>query len=189
MARPKTRNVLLEAGTQVFVERGFNGCSVQDITAAAGVPKGSFYNHFQSKESLATEILEAYAKGSTDRSILLDRRRPALSRLKKHFAVLNQHFAKCNDGCLVGKFMAEISADTPQIREELLRVLRLWGAEIASAIADGQAQGTIRKDLKADDLAAFLIDAYEGAILRTRVERVPRALQTFTKVVFSSIVG
>jgi TetR/AcrR family transcriptional repressor of nem operon len=188
LARHSVRNLILEAGTQLFTERGFSACSVQDITDAAGVPKGSFYNHFESKEVLAAEIVTAYGKGSTDRSILSNPDIPALSRLKKHFTNLNAYFSQCNDGCLVGRFMAEVSDDTPEIRKRLLLVLNLWGEQIASTIADGQEDGSIRKDLKAKELAAFLIDAYEGAILRTRVEHDPKALKSFFRVVFSSIV-
>ncbi len=188
MARHSVRNVIQEAGTKLFTERGFNASSVKDITEAGGVPKGSFYNHFRSKEALAAEIVTAYGNGTTDRSILTNPDIPALTRLKKHFAALNEYFSRCNEGCLVGKFMAEVSDDTPQLRENLLSVLGLWGKQLSSAIADGQKQGSIRKDLKAGELAAFLIDAYEGAILRTRVEKNPRALRSFSKVVFSSIV-
>jgi TetR/AcrR family transcriptional regulator, transcriptional repressor for nem operon len=187
LARRNTRHAILGAGTKLFNERGFNGCSVQDITDSAGVPKGSFYNHFKSKEILATEILVEYGNGSTDRGILTNPDEPALTRLKKHFAALNEYFSRCTDGCLVGKFMAEVSGDTPQIHQALKSVLGLWGEQIASAIAEGQKQGSIRKDLKADELAAFLIDAYEGAILRTRVEKSPRALRSFVKIVFKSI--
>ena len=189
MARPNTRNAILDSGMKLFIERGFNACSVQDITDAAGVPKGSFYNHFKSKEALAAQILTEYGKGTTDRSILTNAELPALTRLKRHFAALNEYFSRCNDGCLVGKFMAEVSEDTPQIRASLQGVLSVWGKEISAAIADGQAEGSIRKDLKADDLAAFLIDSYEGAILRTRVEKSPRALKSFLKVVFSTITA
>src|SRR5580698_11556667 len=57
LARRSTRNVVLNAGSKLFIERGFSACSVQDITDAAGVPKGSFYNHFKSKEALAAEVL------------------------------------------------------------------------------------------------------------------------------------
>jgi len=188
LARHSTRTVIEEAGTKLFTERGFGASSVRDITETAGVPKGSFYNHFKSKEALAAEIVTAYGKGTIDRSVLTDPKIPALTRLKKHFAALNEYFTRCNEGCLVGKFMAEVSDDTPQLRESLLSVLDLWGEQISSAIADGQKQGSIRKDLKADELAAFLIDAYEGAIFRTRVEKNPRALKSFSKVVFSSIV-
>ena len=188
MARHSARKAIQDAGTKLFTERGFNASSVQDITEAAGVPKGSFYNHFRSKEALAADIVTAYGDGTTDRGVLTNPNVPALTRLKKHFAALNEYFSRCNEGCLVGKFMAEVSDDTPQLRENLLGVLGLWGEQISSAIADGQKQGSIRRDLKPGDLAAFLIDAYEGAILRTRVEQNPRALKSFSKVVFSSIV-
>ncbi|AXQ29597.1 TetR family transcriptional regulator [Solimonas sp. K1W22B-7] len=174
---------------KLFTERGYNGCSVQDITQAAGIPKGSFYNHFKSKEALAADLVTEYGKGSTDRSILSDSKVPGLTRLKKHFAALNEYFSRCNDGCLVGKFMAEVSDDTPLIRASLSGVLDTWGRQISSAIADGQKQGAIRGDLKADDLAAFLVDSYEGAILRARVEQNPRALKTFVKIVFMSILA
>jgi TetR/AcrR family transcriptional repressor of nem operon len=179
--------VIHEAGTKLFTERGFTASSVQDITDAAGAPKGSFYNHFKSKEALAAEIVTEYGKGTTDRSILANPSIPALTRLKKHFAALNEYFSQCNDGCLVGRFMAEVSDDTPQIRKSLLEVLSLWREQISSAIADGQNRVPF-KDIKAEELASFLIDAYEGAILRTRVEKNPRALKSFSKVVFSSIV-
>jgi TetR/AcrR family transcriptional repressor of nem operon len=186
LARRNTRHAIVESGTKLFIERGFNACSVQDITQGAGVPKGSFYNHFKTKEALATEILIEYGKGATDRSILTNPDMPALTRLKKHFAALNAYFSRCNDGCLVGKFMAEVSGDTPKIRQGLKSVLDLWGEQISSAISDGQKQGTIRKDLDADELAAFLIDAYEGTILRMRVEKSPRALKSFVNIVFES---
>jgi len=188
VARLNTPNAVRAAGTKLFTERGFNGCSVQDITEAAGVPKGSFYNHFKSKEALAAEIITEYGKGSTDRSILTNADIPALARLKKHFTNLNVYFSQCNDGCLVGKFMAEVSEDMQQVRERLLAVLNQWGEQIASAIADGQRDGTIRTDLKAGELATFLVDAYEGALLRSRVEKSPKAMKTFMKVVFASIV-
>jgi TetR/AcrR family transcriptional repressor of nem operon len=67
-------------------------------------------------------------------------------------------------------------------------VLNVWGKQLSSAIAEGQRQGSIRKDLDADELAAFLIDAYEGAILRTRLEEKANALKYFTKIVFASIL-
>ena len=168
--------------------QGFSACSVEDITKAARVPKGSFYNHFKSKQSLAAEIVTEYGKGVTERSVLADPAIAPLRRLKRHFAALNEHFSCCQDGCLVGKFMAEVSVDTPQIRESLRRVLKVWEEELASALSDGQRQGSIRKDLPASDLAAFLIDSYEGAILRTRLEKKPRALTAFMTVVFSSII-
>ena len=172
-----------------FIARGFSACSVENITKAARVPKGSFYNHFKSKEALAAEIVSEYGKGTTDRSILTNSAIAPLTRLKKHFAALNAYFSTCKDGCLVGKFMAEVSVDTPRIRDSLRRLLQLWEEQLSCALAEGQREGSIRKDLPAADLAAFLIDSYEGAILRTRLEKRPRALESFMKIVFASIVS
>src|SRR5579862_3315617 len=125
-----------------FIERGFNACSVEDITKTARVPKGSFYNHFKSKQSLAAEIVTEYGKSTTDRSVLTDSAIAPLIRLNRHFAALNAYFSSCKDGCLVGKFMAEVSADTPQIRESLRQVLNLWEQQLSAALADGQRQGS-----------------------------------------------
>lgn len=60
MAKPNVRERLLDAGVEAFHRRGFNGCGVQEITEAAGVPKGSFYNHFASKEALGAAVLDRY---------------------------------------------------------------------------------------------------------------------------------
>jgi TetR/AcrR family transcriptional repressor of nem operon len=188
VVRPSVRSMIHDAAMKVFTERGFYGSSVQDITDTAGVPKGSFYNHFKSKEALAAEILTAYGEGTTDRGILIDTDVPPRVRLEKHFAALNAYFSVCTDGCLIGKFMAEVSGETPEIRVRLVEVLDRWGEQLSSAIADGQRDGSIRKDLKPDELAAFLIDSYEGAILRTRVEENPRALRSFSEIVFSTIL-
>jgi TetR/AcrR family transcriptional regulator, transcriptional repressor for nem operon len=53
MSRPNTREEIVQAALKCLVEKGFNAVGVQDITEAAGVPKGSFYNHFESKEGSA----------------------------------------------------------------------------------------------------------------------------------------
>ncbi len=49
MARHSVKEQIVEAGLKTFHEKGFNGCGVQEITSNAGVPKGTFYNHFESK--------------------------------------------------------------------------------------------------------------------------------------------
>jgi TetR/AcrR family transcriptional repressor of nem operon len=57
MAKPNLREEILTAGLATLHGRGFNATSVQDITEAAGVPKGSFYNHFASKEDLGAAVV------------------------------------------------------------------------------------------------------------------------------------
>src|SRR5580692_686039 len=64
MARPSLREKLASSAVDTLHTLGFKGCSIQDITEAAGVPKGSFFNHFENKEDLAIDALRRYLEGT-----------------------------------------------------------------------------------------------------------------------------
>ena len=89
-ANPETRSRLLEKGGDLVSSRGFNATGVQEITAAAGVPKGSFYNYFDSKEAFAVELLSEYWDSVVELygPILTDNRISPLSRITRYFAGL-----------------------------------------------------------------------------------------------------
>ena len=53
----RTRNALLAAGRRLFAERAIDAVAIDDIVAAAGVAKGTFYNHFDDKDALLTAIV------------------------------------------------------------------------------------------------------------------------------------
>jgi TetR/AcrR family transcriptional repressor of nem operon len=190
MARPSTREQIVQAGLKCLVERGFNAVGVADITAAAGVPKGSFYNHFESKEALGAEIVERYGADKARREILADRTTPPLVRLRRHFERLNAMYADANfeRGCILGGFSAELATQSETIRDTLQRLYARWTKDIETAIADAQEQGKVSSKTKASDTAAFLLDAYEGALLRARVERSSRPFDRFMKFAFTQIL-
>jgi TetR/AcrR family transcriptional repressor of nem operon len=190
MARPNVRQKIVDAGLRMLVEKGFNGCGVQDITAAAGVPKGSFYNHFESKEALGAEVVECYGRNNPRRAALTDTSAPALQRLRSHFERLNQAYtdARFGRGCLLGNFSAELADQSQLIRERLADLYLSWSMDIATVVAEAQADGSISNRAPAADLAAFLLDAYEGALLRARVEKSGRAFDRFMTVAFTQIL-
>ena len=148
MTRPNTREQIVQAGLKCLVERGFNGVGVQDITTTAGVPKGSFYNHFESKEALGAEIVERYGADSRRREILTDRSVPPLERLRRHYERLNRIFVDANfqRGCILGNFSAELSSQSELIRDALRKLYARWTADVEAAIAEAQEQGAIGKD-------------------------------------------
>ena len=96
--------------------------------------------------------------------------------------------AKFERGCLLGNFSAELSNQSAAIREALRKVYGRWTADIAVAIADAQADGTIASKTPAGELAAYLLDAYEGALLRSRVERSREAFDRFVEFAFTRIL-
>jgi TetR/AcrR family transcriptional regulator, transcriptional repressor for nem operon len=190
MARPNLREKIVEAGLKVLVEKGYNGSGVQDITAAAGVPKGSFYNHFESKEALGAEVVERYGRDNPRRAALAEKSLPPVQRLRAHFERLNEAYtsARFGRGCLLGNLSAELADQSQLIRERLAALYLAWSTDIATVIAEAQAEGAISTRTPAADLAAFLLDAYEGALLRVRVEKSGRAFDRFMTVAFTQIL-
>jgi len=191
MGRPSVRHLVVDAGLDVFLRAGFNASSVQDITDEAGVPKGSFYNHFDSKEALGAEIVDLYAEGGEGRAALKDTKLPPLHRLRRHFEGLNAVYIESgfSRGCLLGNFSAEVSGQSDVIRKRLAGLYLRWSKEIEEAIALAQVAGEVSGRFKPGDLAAFLLDAYEGAILRARVDKSAKPFERFIQITFKGILS
>lgn len=192
MSKPNVREQLLVAGLETLHARGFNATGVQDIVDAAGVPKGSFYNHFASKDALGAEVVQLYAaKAEARLRLLQDSSMPPLVRLRTYFEALNQLGVASGyaHGCLLGNFSTELSAQSPAIRDCLRKVFTDWTAAVAVVIAEAQGAGDVPKIIAAAPLAGFLIDAWEGAVMRSKVERSRAPLDAFLTVAFSKILA
>lgn len=182
---PEVRARLLEAGQRVVHEKGFNGCGVQDITDSARVPKGSFYNYFDSKDAFAIDILEQYWQSIIERyaPVLRDGRVSPLARVRKFFHGLSlDHRANGFAlGCLIGNLSLELSAGSEDARRKLVDLMRRWQGVLADCLADAQSCGELGDDVDARELAVILIDGYEGAVMRSKIERSNKALERFEK--------
>jgi TetR/AcrR family transcriptional regulator, transcriptional repressor for nem operon len=190
MPRPNVREQLIEAGLQTLHLHGFNGCGVQDITDAAGVPKGSFYNHFESKEALALEALERFwQNGASRRALLSDTNLDPVERLRRYFRALSEAVVRQNfqRGCLIGNFSSELSAQSREVRDRLAEIYAAWTRSIESCVREAEKAGRVQPRLPAGTIAIFLVNAWEGAVLRSKVERDKSALDQFDRVVFASI--
>jgi TetR/AcrR family transcriptional regulator, transcriptional repressor for nem operon len=190
MPKPNVRNQLLSAGLQALHSKGFNATSVQDITDAAGVPKGSFYNHFASKEDLGAAVVQRYsANGAARRASLSDRSTPPLTRLRRHFEALadSAHYPDAS-GCLLGNFATELSNQSPAIRENVVEAFVVWTEAIAQVLEEAKQAGELCADAEPRSLAAFVIDAWEGAVLRSKVEKNRAPVDAFVSIVFSTLL-
>jgi TetR/AcrR family transcriptional repressor of nem operon len=175
---------------KTVLTKGYNRSGVQEITASAGMPKGSFYSYFKSKEALGAELVEDYGRSCAGRAGLRDRSIPPLVRLRRHFEALSEFYIRQNyeRGCLLGNFSAELSGQSALIRKRLAALLAAWTKDIESAIEDAQEEAAISTSTTASTLAVVLLDSYEGAILRARVEKNRRAFDAFMKIVFTKVL-
>jgi TetR/AcrR family transcriptional repressor of nem operon len=191
MGKPSHREEILKAGLKVMFQTGYQGSSVRDICAAAGVPQGSFTNHFRSKEEFAKEVLDRYfanLKGCV-REALEDRSRGPRERLRRYLDIISGLLAgeQWNRGCLIGDFSLETSSQSSLLRERIEEIFHEWRTPFAACIAEAQSLGEIESTFDATDLAEFLLASWEGAILRMKVERGPGALERFKRIVFQTI--
>lgn len=176
----------------MFLERGYSGSAVQDITAAAEVPKGSFYNHFESKEAFGGQVLQEFFSDlqRTISSTLEDASVPPVRRLQNYFAAIIETLDGQGYlfGCLIGNFSVELSPLSDVVRTELLRIFEQWVKPFQKCIIEGPETGSIRRDLAPDLLADFLIASWQGAILRMKIERNREPLDQFLTVVFEALL-
>src|SRR5262245_17042307 len=176
MARPRrsdgTRLRLLEKGVAMFTERGFHGTGLKDLLDHCEVPKGSFYNYFESKEDFGAaaiahyaasfgEALDASTRGAPDALAGLER---FLRRLMRDFAA-----ARFSGGCLVASLAGELES-SKVCRPALKAAFDSWRDRVTDLLRQGQRQGVVRSDLDAQLLADALTEAWEGAVIRMKIE-------------------
>ncbi|MFJ1758811.1 TetR family transcriptional regulator C-terminal domain-containing protein [Amycolatopsis sp. NPDC088138] len=189
MARASVREQIVDAAYEQFHRLGYNACGVKLITDSAGVPKGSFYNHFESKEALALVVMERY--GATRRvPALADSAVAPLTRLRDHFEFLASDIEKYGyeRGCVFGNFSNEAADHSPAIRDGLVTSFGSWSAAVAGAIREAQADGSVTSQQDPEVLARFLVNAWEGAIVGERAAKDGSSFAAFFTLAFDVVL-
>lgn len=188
MAEATARRAWLVAAAAEFQEHGYNATGIAAIAARAGALKGSFYNHFASKEALAIEVIAGYA--SDARLELLTGPGPAAGRVRAHFAHLREELRRRGDGlgCLLGNFGAEAAVDNPGIRQVVEACFNGWVEALAAALDEARADGQPQSPLDGRDAAQLLIDAWEGALLRAKVLGDPAPVEAFMSFALDQVL-
>ncbi|UGT56684.1 TetR/AcrR family transcriptional regulator [Nocardia asteroides] len=183
MARPRrsddTRALLIEEGAIGLLANGYHGTGIKQVLDKVGVPKGSFYNYFDSKESFARAVIEHHSlcvqralaeafAGAPD----------ALTGLRRFFAALTEDFvaADYTGGCLIGNLGGELEG-SDLLRTALSSAWARWRDGVAGALRTAQAEGTVRADIDPVELADLLLESWEGAVIRMKIDRTVEPLE------------
>lgn len=179
----ETREMLLRAGLEALTEKGFAATGIDEVLRRVGVPKGSFYHYFESKEAFGSELIERYGayfarkleRHFTDESLA------PLERLRAFVAEAQAGMARheYQRGCLIGNLGQEMGALPESFRAQLNGVFSDWQSRVARCLSEAQAAGEISGLVDCDQLAAFFWIGWEGAVLRSKLERSPEALKIF----------
>jgi TetR/AcrR family transcriptional repressor of nem operon len=192
MPKPSNRDKLLTEGLRVVHERGFAGASVRDIVAAAGVPQGSFTNHFTSKEAFGLEIINLYFSESCS-MLESTLRNEALTPLARLRAYVDANTSRLNttgmrNGCLFGNFIAEASEHSDAIRQRIVVILAELERAIADCLRAAVQAGELLPDFECARIAAFTLAALQGATLLAKAQRSPQPVEGFKYTLFAQIL-
>jgi TetR/AcrR family transcriptional regulator, transcriptional repressor for nem operon len=169
-----TRKRIIEEAAPLFNQRGYEGCSIQDIMDATGLEKGGIYRHFESKEELAAEAFDfAWATTSGSRRRHLDSIPNHVDRLKQHIVNFVTR-AGFPGGCPLLNTAVDSengsAGENPVLRQRVREALQGWQRMLGEIVEDGKRAGTIREDVDACKLANLIIGNVEGAMLIGRIE-------------------
>ena len=186
MPKPSNREKILTEGLRVVHERGFGGASVRDIVEAAGVPQGSFTNHFASKEAFGLEIIELYFARSFEvmRATLRNDQLPPLERLGAYIDAAKARLSKDNmrNGCLFGNFTAEASDHSEVIRRRLIEIFAEVQELVAYCLRAAVKAGELPPDFDCDEVAGFVVSSMQGANLVAKAQRSTVPVDRFKKI-------
>src|SRR5258705_3811987 len=191
MARPSHRELLITTGLRLIHEKGYEGTSVRDIASAAGVPLGSFTNHFRTKEEFGLQVLERYygvIRDLTDKTLLNRERRP-FERMRRYvdglIAVMNDGWTR--RGCILGNFSAELTDENEAIRQRVAEILRELQNAVKACLDEAVLVGDLPPRSNTADLAAFFVSSRQGATLLCKAQRSVEAIRRFKRVIFSAM--
>jgi len=193
MATKSTRDRLIEVGRELIHKYGYNATGLSDILKAADVPKGSFYHHFGSKEEFAAEALEEFTSREANHAaaVLGDLKISPLKRLKRYFTDLVKLSGQTGTipGCMMGRLTLEIAAESPQLRKRISASFDHWQQTIATVIRQAVVQKELPAGTDPESLAGFVLNSWEGALLRSQADQNNRALETFMHCAFDQLLA
>lgn len=182
----ETKEILCRVGVATLTEKGFSATGIDEMLKAAGVPKGSFYNFFPSKEAFGAELISRYAKyfaNKLDR-FFLDESLSPLERLQAFCCDAEKSMERFDfrRGCLVGNLGQEMGALPEAFRFQLADVLRDWQERTERCLEAAKAAGEIGQGVDCAQFAAFFWIGWEGAVLRAKLEQSPEPLRIFAEL-------
>ena len=167
----RTRRRILEAAYKEFYRHGFQGGSINNIVVQAGITKGALFHHFPDKNALAFAVIDEFLLPAVQRwwvDPLAEADDPIAAiqdvfhRFRKRIEQESPETGYIYNGCPICNYATEMSPLDEEFRSRLHKLYSTWRTAIAEALAQGQFGGSVRKDVRPADEAAFLVATIAG---------------------------
>ncbi len=182
---------LMNAAMDCILKKGYNATSINDIVQAAGIPKGSFYYYFESKECFVNDLLFRYAEAKQNELsvYITDQSVSPLNRLRLMLANTAQKLKadQYQTGCLILKMGNEIADSSPKIQHTLSEIYETWVHLHLGLFQEAQAEGEISMDEDLQALAESYLIMFFGTIANTKLTHTLKGFKRFHWVFFENL--
>jgi TetR/AcrR family transcriptional repressor of nem operon len=192
MEKKDTRAEIIRIGTDMISLQGYNATGLDAVLKQAGVPKGSFYHYFGSKEEFGLAVIDRFGErfGQRLAAFLDDEEVAPLNRIRNFMesalARLTQNH--CTKGCLIGNLGQELADQNERFRERLDQIFSVWRGRFAGCLREAQTRGELAAGADPDVLADFILSGWEGAIMRAKVMKSPQPIRDFIETLFATVL-
>lgn len=183
---------MIQVGTEVLSEKGFNDTGIDEILQRANAPKGSFYYYFTNKQEFGLVVIANYESAWDKRlsRIFSDVSSSPLQRIKNYIEEGMHGMEKYGfkRGCLIGNMGQELGGLNDAFRNRICVVFKGWNLYIQKCLDEAITLGEIRSDLNTTEIARYFWTAWEGAILQCKLHRSVEPIKDFSSILFTYIL-
>ncbi|MBR9728597.1 TetR/AcrR family transcriptional regulator [Shewanella intestini] len=170
-----SRQTICVAGERLFSQYGLSAVGIKVILDEVGIPKGSFYHYFKSKEAFAVSVAQQYFEQHIATIAFADDAdfKQNLSVMLTAYHAMIDHLGQANPvkGCLLANLMIEATDSYPQLTAALNELYGQWISALTQLFYQGQQQGFIAKERDTSLLAHMFWNQWQGVVLRLKLDK------------------
>ena len=186
-----TKAELIRSGLAHLTEFGFASSGIDQILKKVGVPKGSFYHYFASKEAFGQAVIQSYNHYFVTKldKYLLDESYTALMRIDNFVEDAKAGMARhqFKRGCLVGNLGQEVDLLPESFRPLLVEIFATWQQRLANCLVVAKEQGDLAENADCNALAEYFWIGWEGAVSRAKLVQSSQPLDNYFNHFISSL--
>ena len=183
---------ILDLGVETLTRKSYHSVGLKELLDTAGIPKGSFYYYFQSKEDFGQKVIVHYSEKVQEllTDELTDDRRSPGQRFSRLFRKMIEAYksADCKEGCLMGDTSNELAGQATTMQIILEQEFEKWSKILEGCISEGQVKGEFTRELKSKELADYILNSWEGALIRMKATRSIRPFKLFADYTLKSVL-
>jgi len=185
--------LIIKEGLKALYRKGYNATGVKEITDAAGIPKGSFYNYFSSKEDFAVAAMQYFTgrELAVMEEILTDQHIPPLERIENLYRMKIEHFinkGRYSFGCFLCNITLEMADISEVIAAEASSSFDKEYQPLLNCLEEAQARGDLPEDRDIHQVANLLRNSWFGALVIMKANKNAEPLRSFLRSLRDNIL-